>query len=158
MRHPERSAAGCGNAACQSLPLPALPWRESYGRMLAEMDDSDFWCRLDQLVAASTLVVDRPKGMPHPRYPSLIYSLDYGYLVGTRASDGGGVDVWVGSLPDRRVTAVVCTVDLEWGDAEIKILCGCTAGEARDILAVHNAGLQSAVLVERPEATFAGDT
>jgi inorganic pyrophosphatase len=119
--------------------------------MLAMRDDSDFWHRLDQLVAACTLILDRPQGASHPRYPSFIYPLDYGYLEGTRAADGDGLDVWVGSLPDRRVTAVVCTIDLKQRDAEVKILLGCTSQEARDILAIHNAGWQSAVLVERPE-------
>jgi inorganic pyrophosphatase len=114
------------------------------------MDDKDFWSRLDQLVAEKPLVVDRPKGASHPRYPGFIYPLDYGYLGGTRAADGEGIDVWLGSLPQRRVTGVLCTIDLNKGDAEVKILCGCTVQEAEDILAAHNVGRQSAILIQRP--------
>ena len=111
---------------------------------------SDFWRCLDQLIAESKRVIDRPAGSRHPRYPELIYPLDYGYLDGTSAIDGGGVDVWVGSLPARTVTAVVCTVDLLKRDTETKLLIGCTREEAATVLATHNGQYQSAILVERP--------
>ena len=29
-----------------------------------------FWEALDRLVSASTIVIDRPKGSAHPRYPA----------------------------------------------------------------------------------------
>jgi inorganic pyrophosphatase len=109
-----------------------------------------FWKALDRLVAESSIQIDRPKGATHPRYPEFRYPLEYGFLEGTRAADGGGVDVWVGSLPARAVTAVVCTVDLLKRDTEAKLLLGCTHEEAVTILAVHNAGPQAAILVERP--------
>jgi inorganic pyrophosphatase len=119
--------------------------------MAVVTEGEGFWRGLDELVAACRLVIDRPRGTPHPRYPSLVYPLDYGYLQGTRAADGDGIDVWVGSLPERGVTAVVCTVDAEQRDAEVKILLGCTPQEARAVLAVHNRGAQVGVLLERPD-------
>ncbi len=112
--------------------------------------DSRFWTTLDGLVASSTARVDRPRGSTHPRYPDLIYPLDYGYLEGTLSPDGGGIDIWVGSLADKRVTAIVCTVDTVKRDSEMKILIGCTPQEARIIHAFHNDDAQAAVLVERP--------
>lgn len=108
-----------------------------------------FWAALDRLVVESQIVIDRPRGTPHPRYPEFIYPLDYGYLAGTLTADGGGLDVWVGSQPDRSLTAIVCTVDLVKRDAEIKLLLGCTREEAQVILAVHNTGPQAATLIER---------
>jgi inorganic pyrophosphatase len=113
------------------------------------MRDSDFWHRLDELVATCGLVIDRPKGSPHPRYPDYAYPLDYGYLEGTRSGDGSEIDVWIGSLGDKRVSAVVCTVDLLKQDTEVKILIGCTHQEAQLVLAAHTAGSQAAVLVKR---------
>lgn len=110
---------------------------------------TDFWPRLDWLVTTRELVIDRPRGSVHPRYPSFAYPLDYGYLAGTLAPDGGGLDIWLGSLPERRVTAVLCTVDLEKGDAEIKLLIGCTPAEMELIRAIHNSSMQSAILVRR---------
>ena len=109
-----------------------------------------FWEHLDTLVAASAVVIDRPRGTTHPRYPELAYPLDYGYLDSTRSPDGDGIDVWVGSLLEGCVTAVVCTVDLIKRDSEIKVLLGCTPEEARLVLATHNSGPMAAVLIERP--------
>lgn len=109
----------------------------------------DFWFKLDQLVAASNLKIERPKGSSHPRYPSLVYPLDYGYLQDTRSGDGNDIDVWIGSLSSQTVTAVICSVDLEKRDTEIKILLGCTSEENRVILDIHNTGSQSAILLVR---------
>ena len=53
--------------------------------------DDRFWALLDEWVARYPLVIDRPRGSGHPRYPDWIYPLDYGYLQGTLAGDGGGV-------------------------------------------------------------------
>lgn len=111
--------------------------------------NADFWRNLDQLVAAHEIVIDRPRGSAHPRIPAFVYPFDYGYLAGTGAADGDGVDVWLGSLADKTVTGVVCTVDLDKRDAEVKILLGCTPDEAQAVLRLHNAGSQAGILVER---------
>ena len=111
--------------------------------------DERFWTSVDRLVSESTIKIDRPKGSTHPKYPSFYYPLDYGFLENTQALDGGGVDVWMGSLPTKSVTAIVCTIDLHKRDTEIKLLVGCTHAEALTILAVHNSGSQSAILLER---------
>jgi len=66
------------------------------------MDSLSFWHELDELAAACPVVIDRPKGSRHPRYPDMIYPYDYGYLEGTQAADGGGIDCWIGSLHARR--------------------------------------------------------
>ncbi len=113
------------------------------------MTAGSFWNALDQLAAKSRLVIDRPRGAVHPRYPDFIYPFDYGYLEDTRSMDGGGIDAWLGSLPGRQVTAVICTVDQVKRDAEIKLLLSCTPQEAQMILQVHNDGNQSGLLIER---------
>lgn len=110
-----------------------------------------FWAGLDALVAASTIVIDRPAGSAHPRYPALVYPLDYGYLAGTTAGDGDGIDVWVGSQAHRRLVAVICTVDQGNRDAELKLLLGCTRQEATVVLDVHNRGTQAGLLIWRDE-------
>ena len=66
------------------------------------------WSAIDRLVQTSEVIIDRPKGSTHPRYPSVVYPLDYGYLAGTRSGDQGGIDVWVGSASDGDVIGLVC--------------------------------------------------
>ena len=116
------------------------------------MAGNEFWGKLDRLVATSSLVLDRPKGSPHPRYASLRYHLDYGYLQGTCSPDGDGIDVWIGSGADISVTGIIATLDLDKRDAELKLLLGCTTEEAQIALAVHNQGSQAGILIERERA------
>ena len=97
----------------------------------------NFWQALDLLTAEHELVIDRPAGSAHPRYPDFIYPLDYGYLCGTSSSDGNGIDVWRGSM-DTGVVAVMTIVDLAKRDSEIKILLGCTEAEIELVNRVHN--------------------
>ncbi|MBN1963249.1 MAG: inorganic pyrophosphatase [Anaerolineae bacterium] len=110
----------------------------------------DFWAALDHLIASSEVVIDRPKGTAHPRMPHVIYPIAYGYLAGTSSGDGDGVDVWLGAEPARRLVAVVCTVDLTKRDTELKLLLGCTPDEMQTILAWHNTGGMSGILIPRP--------
>lgn len=111
--------------------------------------EEDFWSYLDQLVAAHPVVLDRPRGASHPAFPELIYPLDYGYLDGTTTLDGGGIDVWLGSQPDRKLDAVALTVDLHKRDAELKLLLGCTSEEQRLILDFLNGEAMRALLAPR---------
>lgn len=97
-----------------------------------------FWRALDELLASSRIVIDRPKGSFHPRFSHLFYPIDYGYLENTASMDGGGIDVWLGSQAEHRLDAIVCTVDLMKRDSEIKLLLGCTQEEKRAVLALHN--------------------
>ncbi|MHC4469347.1 MAG: inorganic pyrophosphatase [Planctomycetota bacterium] len=110
---------------------------------------SSFWSQLEELVETSDLVLDRPKGRAHPRDPSTIYPLDYGYLAGTSGGDGNEIDVWRGSLEDARVDAVVCTTDLVKRDSEVKVLLGCSPAEKTLILRFHRSHGMGALLVER---------
>lgn len=110
------------------------------------------WLAADSLVDNARLVIDRPKGSTHPRRVDVQYPLDYGYLEGTVGGDQAAVDVWVGSLPGRTVTALICTIDLEKADAEVKLLISCKLEEEETILAYHNAGSQSAAILRRNSA------
>lgn len=99
--------------------------------------NSEFWKALDELVCKSEIVIDRPKGTPHPEFPDFIYHVDYGYLKNTTAMDGAGIDVWVGS-GEKQIDAIMCIVDLLKKDSEIKILIGCTEEEKAIIYKTHN--------------------
>lgn len=96
-----------------------------------------FWTAIDKLVMESKIIIDRPKGTKHPRF-DFIYPLDYGYLENTSSMDGGGIDVWQGSLDAHLCNAVICTVDLLKKDSEIKLLLGCTEEEKEIAMRFHN--------------------
>ena len=98
----------------------------------------EFWNALDELVSNSEVVIDRPKGTAHPKYPDFIYRVDYGYLKDTSSMDGAGIDVWVGSGGEKKVDAIMCIVDLIKKDSEIKILIGCTEEEKKIVYETHN--------------------
>ena len=99
--------------------------------------NEDFWNALDEMVSNSEIVIDRPRGSAHPRFPNFIYKVDYGYLKDTASMDGGGIDVWVGS-GEKKIDAIMCIVDLRKKDSEIKILVGCTEEEKLEVYKTHN--------------------
>ena len=99
---------------------------------------------MSHLLISNSIVIDRPRGSPHPRYPSVIYPLDYGYLDNTTSSDGSGIDVWVGSLnilmnEDQRktLTGILCTFDTLKRDAEMKLLVACSTEDIQIIRDFH---------------------
>jgi inorganic pyrophosphatase len=94
---------------------------------------TNFWQELSELAHSGSMILDRPRGRAHPRYPDLIYPLDYGYLENTSASDADGIDVWIGSKDEKRLTGILCTFDRLKRDAEIKLLIGCTLEDVETI-------------------------
>jgi inorganic pyrophosphatase len=106
--------------------------------------DNSFWQAMAGLLTTQRVVIDRPKGSAHPRYPEVIYPLDYGYLENTTSGDGGGIDVWLGSLysvmnkdSTQMLTGILCTFDRLKRDAEIKVLLGCTEADIQTIRGFH---------------------
>jgi inorganic pyrophosphatase len=96
---------------------------------------NNFWSKLDALLASHPIIIDRPKGKPHPRYPEVIYPLDYGYLEGTTSGDGEGIDIWLGSLEsERRIVGAVVTLDTLKYDLEVKLLINCSEEEIQIIM------------------------
>ncbi len=108
-----------------------------------------FWELADDMVARHRLVSDRPAGTCHPRHPDVVYPLDYGYLDGTSALDGDGIDCWRGSLPEATVSGVIVTVDSWKNDSELKWPIGCTREEMQKALATYRTGSQAAMLLVR---------
>lgn len=99
--------------------------------------NDEFWNALDELVENSEIVIDRPKGTTHPKFPDFVYKVDYGYLKETTAMDGGGIDVWIGT-GEKKIDAIMVIIDLMKKDSEIKILIGCTEEEKQNIYQTHN--------------------
>jgi inorganic pyrophosphatase len=106
--------------------------------------DTAFWHAITALITTDAIMIDRPKGSSHPRSKELLYPLDYGYLENKVSSDGGGMDVWLGSLNSvmnkeggKTLTGILCTFDTLKRDAEIKLLIGCTEEDIQIIQEFH---------------------
>ncbi len=106
-----------------------------------------FWTILDHLLASHEIVIDRPKGSHHPRFPEMIYPIDYGYLKGTSSGDGNEIDIFRGSQGENRLVAVICTVDTTKKDTEMKLIIGCTDEEIAIIERFFNSKAFGAGLV-----------
>jgi inorganic pyrophosphatase len=106
--------------------------------------DTVFWKAMTELLTTNAIIIDRPKGSTHPRYEAEVYPLDYGFLEDTTSSDGGGIDVWIGSLDTvvdkqntKTLTGILCTFDTLKRDAEIKLLIGCSEEDIQVIQEFH---------------------
>lgn len=122
---------------------------DEVGRMAA----MNIWTQLCELVARSEIVIDRPRGRPHPKVPEYVYPLDYGYLTETSGGDGEGIDIWVGSDGEETgCTALICTCDLVKKDAELKIAWRCTPREIDQIQAFYAPQPQSVLIIRRADA------
>ena len=95
------------------------------------------------------VVIDRPRGAPHPRFSATIYPVDYGYVPGTVGGDGAPVDVFVGSEPEGELVGAVVTHDELKEDDEVKLLWGTTETEIAVVLEFLNRGFMSGRLVLR---------
>jgi ribosomal-protein-alanine N-acetyltransferase len=125
--------------ALPEISPPDIPIYKAYleKRKTDNESPNAFWISLDKLLTESDIVIERPKGTKHPRF-DFTYPLDYGYLKNTTSMDGGGIDIWRGSLSEMKCDAVICTVDLLKRDSEIKLLIGCTEDEKQTALKSHN--------------------
>ncbi len=110
----------------------------------------DFWTRLDSLLESHEIIIDRPRGSRHPRYPAIQYPFDYGYLKGTSAADGHEIDICRGALGRNLLVGIICTVDSLKNDAEIKLLIDCSKAEINLINTFFNTGeYMSGIVIRR---------
>lgn len=114
-------------------------------------DKLKFKSELEKLLLSSRVIIDRPKGSAHLRYPEYIYPLDYGYIEGTKSQDGGGIDVWCGSGNRKEVSGVLVIFDPVKKDSEIKVLVGCNEEESRTALECSNRGEMVAITIKLKE-------
>ncbi len=100
--------------------------------------DAEFWGLIDAMITSHKIIIDRPKGSHHPKYTDYIYPLDYGYLEGTSSNDGDGIDIWIGTSSNKKVSGIISSIDSIKNDSEIKILYACTPNEIQLIYNEHN--------------------
>ena len=102
------------------------------------MDAGD-WRRWERLINDRGIVIDRPRGQPHPRYPDMIYRCDYGHVPGTTAGDGEELDVFVGAEHGGLVGLINLTHQPS-GISEPKLLVNMSRADADGLLAFLDRG------------------
>jgi inorganic pyrophosphatase len=113
-------------------------------------EEPAFWRALHQIFASSALVIDRPRGSRHPRYPAIQYPVDYGYLQETTGGDGQGIDVFRGSSNEHTIDGICCTIDAFKRDAEIKVLYSCTDEEIKAVKTLLSGGPMECAIILNP--------
>jgi inorganic pyrophosphatase len=109
-----------------------------------------FFQTFEALIEKNGVTIDRPKGSAHPRFPELIYPINYGFINGTHSQDGEGIDIFLGDLDNRHVVGVICTVDSIKNDPEIKVLVACSEKNIPTALMMLTHDPMRAILVRRP--------
>ncbi|MDR1590858.1 MAG: inorganic diphosphatase [Puniceicoccales bacterium] len=113
------------------------------------MKNSDFWQILEQQIQKNGISIDRPKGKAHPRFPNLIYPIDYGYIPNTKSMDGEGIDILYGTAKKKEIVGLFCTFDEVKKDSEIKILYACNEEEIQMAMVMFSHPPMYALLIRR---------
>ena len=113
--------------------------------------EAEFWEYMEKLVPFTSITIDRPKGLSHPRYPDMVYPVNYGYLEGTRLPDNSEIDVWIGSNSKKENNVFLATIDLNKMDSEIKLVIGCSDKEISLIQDFHNSNGMRTIFVDHKE-------
>lgn len=74
------------------------------------------------LGSSVTVTMDRPIGAEHPKHPSVIYPINYGYVAGLMGGDGEEQDVYVlgERKPLKTFRGVIIAVVHRFDDVECK--------------------------------------
>jgi len=110
--------------------------------------EDEIWSEWERIIAEHSIVIDRPKGTAHPRFPDMIYPIDYGYLEQTIGGDGVEIDIFVGSV-ESGLIGLLSTHDTAKEDRETKLLWNLSDEETETVVSFLNRGAMTASLVRR---------
>ena len=80
---------------------------------------------LNELLGATvTVTVDRPLGSRHPKFSDLVYTVNYGYIVGLLGGDGEAQDAYILGIerPISEFTGRVIAIIHRFDDVEDKLV------------------------------------
>jgi inorganic pyrophosphatase len=109
----------------------------------------EFFQVLETWIEQNGITIDRPKGSAHPRFPDLIYPINYGFINDTRSQDGQGVDIFLGDLSGYHIVGIICTVDKAKKDSETKVLIDCTEENIQTAMNMLTHDPMRAILIRR---------
>jgi inorganic pyrophosphatase len=119
------------------------------GRIMSSINNENFFKALEQLIEQNGISIDRTRGSSHPRFPTLIYPLDYGYINGTKSQDGSGIDLVKGDDTTSKIVGIICTVDTVKKDSEVKVLFNCTEENIKTAMIMFNNQVMKGILLRR---------
>jgi inorganic pyrophosphatase len=111
--------------------------------------DSGYWDKLAKIIDENEIMIDRKKGSPHPKYPNMIYPVDYGYIKNTGSMDGNGIDIFYGTSDNHEIDGILCTIDIMKDDSEIKVLYACSDNEIVTICESMESEYMSCLLIRK---------
>lgn len=110
------------------------------------------WAAWEALIRKAGVTIDRPRESRHPRFPEIVYPLDYGYVNDTIGTDGVEIDIFVGSAANGLI-GLLATADHRQGDREIKFLYNCSREEvylANGFINFDRTLLEGTLVLRRP--------
>lgn len=96
--------------------------------LLSDWKDRVDWSAWETLIRSNGITIDRPRHSVHPVHDEIVYPIDYGFVSGTKSSDGEEIDIFVGTA-DSGLVGAIWTTDHRKGDRECKFLIDCTPEE-----------------------------
>lgn len=109
-----------------------------------------FWQKLDTLLASSLYKKVRDIHESHPKYPLLVYPVEYGHLYDTDVDQLVVAKIFKGSLTSSQCDAVIVAIDILQKELDIKLLVGCDEREKEKCLEFSNqTHFQKTILVSR---------
>lgn len=109
-----------------------------------------FWGLLDRLIKQNKIVIYRSKDSKYSKFTDTESKIEYGYVEDGKSFNGKAVDVFLGSLRERRVTGILCDMDVMSKSLGIKILIGCNKEEKKKIVKfVNDSNYTKSILVNR---------
>jgi inorganic pyrophosphatase len=118
-------------------------------KLVNKNEATRYWERLDKLIKDNGIIVDRKKGSVHPKYESIVYPINYGYIKNTTSMDNGGIDVFCGTKGNNDIQGILCTIDILKKDSEIKVLYSCTDEEIEIAKKFMESDYMSCLLIKR---------
>lgn len=109
------------------------------------LNNGYFWQKLDSLILSTNVIISQPKDSRHPKYPNMVYPVDYGYLEDTKE-----IKVFKGSEKRSKVDAVMVVADILKRDLDVKLMWGCNKEEEEEILRfINQTDYQKGILIRR---------
>ena len=110
-----------------------------------------FWQKLDSLVFSSVYVKTHNVGDIHPHHPSIVYPLEYGYVVDV-IGEAPIINIFKGSLSEAKCDTMIICCDILDRTIDIKLLQGCSEDEQRQCLEFLNStSFQKTIVIRRSD-------